>query len=68
MSSSNFSWIIPQFCGENYYIWSIKMKTYLQSLNLWEVVETGNDPTPLGNNSTVAQRKEYEENLAKKPM
>jgi len=28
----------PIFSGENYQIWSIKMKSYLEASDLWDVV------------------------------
>jgi len=28
----------PVFIGESYNIWAVKMKTYLQAHNLWNVV------------------------------
>eukprot|EP01018_Ginkgo_biloba_P014873 Gb_39751 [translate_table: standard] len=45
MANSNFPFQIPQFIGENYEYWSIKMKTLLLSQDLWELVENGfNEP------------------------
>ncbi|KAA8545844.1 hypothetical protein F0562_020705 [Nyssa sinensis] len=43
------------------------MKTYLKALNLWEAVENDTDPAPLGDDPTIAQLKNYEEQKAKKP-
>ncbi|XP_012070189.1 uncharacterized protein LOC105632416 [Jatropha curcas] len=43
------------------------MKAYLKALNLWEVIEDGVNPTPLGPDLTLAQIKNFEEQKAKKP-
>ncbi|XP_052181855.1 uncharacterized protein LOC127794644 [Diospyros lotus] len=56
----------PQFAGENYQIWSVKMAAYLKAYDLWEVVETGRDPPPLPDNPTIAQVKHHSEQVAKK--
>ena len=58
MVSSHFSAISPPiFSGENYAMWSIKMKAYLQAFDLWEVTDSGGDTAPLRANPTVAQMK-----------
>jgi Reverse transcriptase (RNA-dependent DNA polymerase)/gag-polypeptide of LTR copia-type/Integrase core domain/GAG-pre-integrase domain/Domain of unknown function (DUF4219)/Zinc knuckle len=41
MSDSMNQSPIPQFDGENYNFWCIKMKTLLKSHGLWDAVETG---------------------------
>lgn len=67
MASSSYSAPPPPvFSGENYPIWSVKMKAYLKAYDLWEVVETGRDPPPLRDNATVAQMKQHSEECAKK--
>ena len=67
MASSHFSApASPVFTGENYGMWSIKMKAYLQAFDLWEVVEADKDPSPLRANPTVAQIKQHSEETAKK--
>ena len=67
MASSHFSAISPPiFLGENYAMWSIKMKAYLQAFDLWEVTDSGGDPAPLRANPTVAQMKQHSEEVAKK--
>ncbi|KAK6161466.1 hypothetical protein DH2020_004847 [Rehmannia glutinosa] len=67
MASNNFSIPTPPiFTGENYPIWAVKMKTYLRAFDLWEIVETGREPTPLSANPTVAQIKQHNEENAKK--
>ncbi|GMJ06703.1 hypothetical protein HRI_004339500 [Hibiscus trionum] len=54
MSSSNFSPPPPfVFSGENYHIWVVKMRTYLQAHDLWD-------------NPTIAQIKHHSEECAKK--
>ncbi|XP_016748178.1 uncharacterized protein [Gossypium hirsutum] len=45
----------PVFTGENYHIWVVKMKTYLQAQDLWNVVENDAEPPPLRANPTIAQ-------------
>lgn len=57
MSSNNFSLSIPIFKGENYQSWVVKMKSYLKAVNLWDVIESDIDPTPLPQNPTLAQIK-----------
>ncbi|GJZ19461.1 retrovirus-related pol polyprotein from transposon TNT 1-94 [Tanacetum coccineum] len=39
-SSATDAPAIPVFSGTHYYIWAVKMKTYLKSQGLWKVVET----------------------------
>ncbi|KAF2320048.1 hypothetical protein GH714_022530 [Hevea brasiliensis] len=56
----------PVFSGENYQIWATKMKTYLKAFDLWNVVETGEDPPPLRANPTLAQIKNHNEESMKK--
>ncbi|RVW48912.1 hypothetical protein CK203_091191 [Vitis vinifera] len=64
--SSNTSSVIPVFNGEHYHIWAVKMRFYLRSQGLWNVVMSEADPPPLGANPTVAQMKAYEEEKLKK--
>ncbi|KAJ4725389.1 Retrovirus-related Pol polyprotein from transposon TNT 1-94 [Melia azedarach] len=67
MASGSTSYLaVPMFTGENYQIWVVKMKSYLKSIGLWDAVETGRDPPPLRANPTIAQMKQYEEELLKK--
>ncbi|KAJ4713761.1 Retrovirus-related Pol polyprotein from transposon TNT 1-94 [Melia azedarach] len=67
MASGSISYLaVPMFTGENYQIWVVKMKSYLKSIGLWDAVETGRDPPPLRANPTIAQMKQYEEELLKK--
>ncbi|KAG8480419.1 hypothetical protein CXB51_025096 [Gossypium anomalum] len=57
----------PVFTGENYHIWVVKMKTYLQAHDLWNVVENDAEPPPLRANPTIAQMRQHAEETAKKP-
>ena len=57
----------PQFSGENYQFWVVKMQSYLKALGLWEYVLNGVDPPPLGGNPTLNQIKQHEEEKSKKP-
>ncbi|XP_012448627.1 uncharacterized protein LOC105771779 [Gossypium raimondii] len=54
------------FAGENYHIWVVKMKTYLQAHDLWNVVENDTKPAPLRANPTIAQIRQHSEECAKK--
>ena len=64
-SSNTFS-VILVFNGEHYHIWAVKMRFYLRSQGLWNVVMSEVDPLPLGANPTVAQMKVHEEEKLKK--
>ena len=62
MASSNISLPAPPvFTGKNYEIWAVKMKAQLRAYDLWDVVETGAEPPPLQENSTVAQMRFHSE-------
>ncbi|XP_034701006.1 uncharacterized protein LOC117926024 [Vitis riparia] len=65
-TSSSTSSVIPVFNGEHYHIWVVKMRFYLRSQGLWNVVMSEADPPPLGANPTIAQMKAYEEEKLKK--
>ncbi|RVW12561.1 Retrovirus-related Pol polyprotein from transposon TNT 1-94 [Vitis vinifera] len=65
-TSSNTSSVIAVFNGEHYHIWVVKMRFYLRSQGLWNVVMSEANPPPLGANPTVAQMKAYEEKKLKK--
>ena len=59
-SSSNLITVVPQFFGENYQIWVVKMKSYLKSMGLWEIVDEDRQVAPLIANPTMAQMKQYQ--------
>ncbi|XP_034686747.1 uncharacterized protein LOC117915302 [Vitis riparia] len=63
---SSTSSVIPVFNGEHYHIWAVKMRFYLRSQGLWNVVMSEADSPPLGANPTVAKMKAYEEKKLKK--
>ena len=65
-TSSSTSSIIPVFNGEHYHIWSVKMRFYLRSQGLWNVVMSEANPPPLGANPIVAKMKAYEEEKLKR--
>ena len=68
MSSNNsFSLPPPNFNGENYQAWAVKMKTHLKGLGLWQWVENEKELPPLGNNPTLNQIRAHEEEEAKAP-
>ncbi|KAG8488945.1 hypothetical protein CXB51_017000 [Gossypium anomalum] len=54
------------FAGENYNIWAMKMKTYQQAHDLWNVVLNDIKPPPLRANQTIAQIKQHSEDTTKK--
>ncbi|XP_075099447.1 uncharacterized protein LOC142176225 [Nicotiana tabacum] len=54
------------FNGENYQLWAVRMKAYLEVLDLWEAVEEDYDVFPLPNNPTVAQIKSHKEKKTRK--
>ena len=55
---------IPLFDGESYDLWAVRMQTYLEGLDLWEVVEE--DDVPLSENPTMAQMKAHKEKKTRK--
>ncbi|XP_016706890.1 uncharacterized protein [Gossypium hirsutum] len=66
MSSLGFSLAPPPvFNGEGYHIWVVKMKTYLQAFDPWEVVKADLEPPPLRANPTVAQIRQHPDDRAK---
>ena len=55
---TNFSPIAPTtFDGTNYQMWVVRMETYLEALDLWEVVEEDYEVPALLANPTMAQMK-----------
>ena len=56
---------VPIFNGENYDYWSIKMKTFFCSQDLWDIVEEGFTIPADSSTLTAAQRKELKENKQK---
>ena len=65
-ASSNIAAVIPVFIGEHYHIWVVKMRFYLRSQGLWNVVTTNVDPSPLSANPTLARIRAHEEEKLKK--
>ena len=57
----------PQFNGENYQFWVVKMQFYLKALSLWESVLNDASPPPLGGNPTLNKIKQHEGEKSKKP-
>ncbi|KAG8492255.1 hypothetical protein CXB51_009912 [Gossypium anomalum] len=67
MASSGFSLAAPPvFKGEGFHIWLVKMRTYLQAFDLWEVVNTDVELAPLRANPTVAQIKRHADERTKR--
>ncbi|TYI84185.1 hypothetical protein E1A91_D05G346700v1 [Gossypium mustelinum] len=54
------------FTRENYTIWVVKMGTYLQVHDLWNVIENDTEPPPLRANLTIAQMRQHSEECSKK--
>ena len=64
---SNFSaGAPPVFDGDNYQMWAVRMETYLEAFNLWEVIEEYYKVPPLPANPTVAQIKVQKEKKTRK--
>ncbi|XP_071917228.1 uncharacterized protein [Coffea arabica] len=58
MPGNNFLSNPPNFTGENYQIWAVKMKSYLDANDLWDVIET--DPVPeLSEVPTIAEMRAH---------
>ncbi|XP_017634775.1 uncharacterized protein LOC108476910 [Gossypium arboreum] len=67
MASSGFSLAAPPvFNGEGYYIWVVKMRTYQQAFDLWEVVNSDVESAPLRANPTVAQIRQHADERTKR--
>ncbi|XP_040947456.1 uncharacterized protein [Gossypium hirsutum] len=67
MASSSFSLAAPPvFNGEGFHIWVVKMRTYLQAFDLWEVVNSDAEPAPLRANPTVAQIRQHADEWTKR--
>ncbi|KAF3640672.1 hypothetical protein T459_15332 [Capsicum annuum] len=65
-AETSFSPIAPPvFNGDNYQVWAVRMETYLDSLDLWEVVEEDYNVPTLPNNPTMAQIKAHKEKKKK---
>lgn len=65
MASSTAALSPPNFSGENYQIWVVKMKAYLKGHGLWKYIDGDPEPAPLAENSTLQQMKSYEEEMTK---
>lgn len=44
----------PVFDGETYQVWAVKMQSYMEACDLWEVVEEDYEIPPLAANPTMA--------------
>ncbi|XP_071926089.1 uncharacterized protein [Coffea arabica] len=65
MPVNNFLSNPPNFTGENYQIWAVKMKSYLDANDLWDVVET--DPIPeLSEDPTIAEMRAHTDAVKKR--
>jgi len=64
---ASFSHVTPHiFDGENYRLLDVKIKTYLESLDLWEALKEDYDVPPLPNNPTITHIKSHKERKIKK--
>ena len=53
-AEANFSHTTPLvFDKKNYQLWAVKIKSYLETLDIWEVVEKDYDVSSLPNNPTI---------------
>ena len=59
-STSNHH-LIPEFDGEDYDFWFVKMKTILRSLNQWEIVEKGYEEPSEGANVSENDQKKLDQ-------
>ncbi|TYK23235.1 Retrovirus-related Pol polyprotein from transposon TNT 1-94 [Cucumis melo var. makuwa] len=67
IASSNFSSISPLiFDGDNYQVWAVRMKAYMEALDIWEAVEENYEIPALPDNPTMAQIKAQKEKKTKK--
>ena len=67
MSSSNQTLNPPiTLTGQNYHIWSVKMQSFLEVYELWDIVTQDIPIPPLRENPTLAQIKSYNEEKAKR--
>ena len=64
--SNNIASVIPMFNGEHYHIWAVKMRFYLRSQGLWNVVVSKFDLSTLITNPTITQMKTHEKEKLKK--
>jgi len=62
--AKNFMAAPPIFSGENYQIWSVKMKSYLEASGLWDVVMS--EIQPLQEDPTIAQIRNYNDELIRR--
>ncbi|XP_052182060.1 uncharacterized protein LOC127794845 [Diospyros lotus] len=66
-SDSPFTVVAPPvFDGENYQVWAVRIKAYLDSSDLWEAVEVDYEIPPLPNNPTLAQIRHHKERRQRK--
>ncbi|XP_010521518.1 PREDICTED: uncharacterized protein LOC104800423 [Tarenaya hassleriana] len=56
----------PVFYGENYQVWSVKMKAFMEGADLWEAVVEDYEITPLGADPTVSQIRTHKEKVTRK--
>ena len=56
----------PVFDGENYQIWAVRMKSYLDARDLWEAVEEDYEVLPLPDNTTINQIKNQKKRKMRK--
>jgi len=56
----NFSQVaLPLFDGKGYDLWSVRMQSYLEGLDVWDAVEENYIVQPLPVNPTMAQIKNH---------
>ena len=63
----NFSQVaLPLFDGEGYDLWSVRMQSYLEGLDLWDAVEENYVVQSLLENPTMTQIKNHKEGKTRK--
>ncbi|XP_017614018.1 uncharacterized protein LOC108459172 [Gossypium arboreum] len=66
-AETNFSLIAPPiFDGDNYQIWTVRMETYLEAIDIWEPMEEDYEIPTLPTSPTVAQIKTQKEKKKRK--
>lgn len=65
-TNTNFTTKTPVLVGQNYTIWAMKMKAYLKAFELWEMIETYQQPATFPPNATFSQIKRHSEEVSKR--
>ncbi|XP_043700170.1 uncharacterized protein LOC122650864 [Telopea speciosissima] len=64
MANSTHSLVyVPIFAGENYDFWSIKMRTYFLSQDLWDIVNNGFSTPKATSTPSITQQEKLKKNM-----